>query len=63
MNVLLWSLQVLLAVYLGFTGVMHFIVPPGLPTPMAWMYDLPCRQHLVSGRAEILGAVGSIVPA
>ena len=63
MNVLLWFLQILLAVCFGFTGVMHFAVPPGLPAPMAWMYKLPPGLHIVSGTAEILAAVGLTLPA
>ena len=42
---------------------MHFIVPPGLPAQMAWMYDLPTWLHFVSGIAEILGGLGLILPA
>ncbi len=62
MNVLLWVLQFLLAVYFGFTGVMPFVVSPGLPAPMAWMYELPGSLHLLSGTAEILAALGLILP-
>lgn len=62
MNVLLWFLQILLAVYFGFTGVMHFIVPPGLPGPMAWMYALSPWLNVLSGTAEILAAFGLILP-
>lgn len=63
MNFLLWFLQVLLALYFGFTGVMHFVVPPGLPAPMAWMYELPGSLHVLSGTAEILAALGLILPS
>jgi len=49
-------------VFFLFTGVQHFIVPPGLPAPMAWMYDLPRALHLFSGTAEILIALGLILP-
>jgi len=63
MNILLWSLQALLALYFGSTGVMHFIVPPGLPAPMAWMYELPVGLHALSGAAEILAALGLILPS
>jgi uncharacterized membrane protein YphA (DoxX/SURF4 family) len=62
MNILLWVLQIILGVYFVVTGVIHFIVPPGLPTPMAWMYDLPTWLHYVSGIAEILGGLGLILP-
>ena len=63
MNVLLWILQILLGIYFTLIGVMHFIVPPGLPAQMAWMYDLPTWLHYVSGIAEILGGLGLILPA
>jgi len=62
MNVFLWVVQIVLAVYFGFTGVMHFIVPPGLPAPMSWMYELPPGLHWISGGAEILAALGLVLP-
>jgi hypothetical protein len=31
MNVLLWVLQFIMAFYFLFTGVVHFVLPPGLP--------------------------------
>jgi uncharacterized membrane protein len=62
MNVLLWILQVLLGVYFTLIGILHFIVPPGLPAPMAWMYELSPMLHTVSGAAEILGGLGLILP-
>ena len=63
MNILLWVLQVLLGVYFVFVGVLHFIVPPGLPGPMSWMYELSPVLHFFSGSAEILGGLGLILPA
>jgi uncharacterized membrane protein len=63
MNILLWVLQIFLGLYFFFIGIMHFILPPGLPTPMSWMYDLPAWLHWVSGLAEILGGLGLILPA
>lgn len=62
MNALLWLLQLALSVYFLFAGVLHFLLPPGLPAPMAWMYSLSPALHLVSGTAEILAAVGLILP-
>ncbi|MCK4726159.1 MAG: DoxX family protein, partial [Anaerolineales bacterium] len=59
----LWILQILLGVYFTLIGVMHFIVPPGLPPQMAWMYELSTTLHYVSGIAEILGGLGLILPA
>jgi dolichyl-phosphate-mannose--protein O-mannosyl transferase len=63
MNVLLWVVQILLAVYFGLTGVFHFVVPPGLPAPMAWMYALSGGLHTLSGTAEILAALGLVLPS
>jgi uncharacterized membrane protein YphA (DoxX/SURF4 family) len=62
MNTLLWVLQFLFGLYFIFTGVQHFIVPPGLPAQMAWMYELSPGLHYFSGTAEILGGVGLILP-
>jgi len=62
MNVLLWVLQIGVGVFFLFTGINHFIVPPGLPAQMAWMYDLPRPLHLLSGTAEILASLGLILP-
>ena len=63
MNIVLWVLQFLLGIYFLLIGVMHFIIPPGLPAQMAWMYDLPPFLHWVSGIAEILAGLGLILPA
>ena len=62
MNIALWVLQVLLGVYFLFVGVNHFIVPPGLPAQMSWMYELSPGMHYFSGIAEILGGLGLILP-
>lgn len=62
MNMALWVLQGLLGLYFFFTGVIHFIVPPGLPAPMAWMYELSPGLHYFSGAAEILAGLGLVLP-
>jgi len=62
MNIVLWILQILLGLYFIVVGVMHFIVPPGLPAQMAWMYELTPALHWISGLAEILGGFGLILP-
>lgn len=62
MNILLWVLQALLGLQFFFVGIMHFIVPPGLPAMMSWMYELPTALHYFSGTAEILAALGLILP-
>ena len=63
MNKLLWVLQIVLGLYFIAVGVLHFIVPDGLPAQMDWMYDLPDTLHTLSGIAEILGGLGLILPA
>ena len=62
MNRLLWVLQVLLGIQFFFVGIAHFIVPPGLPAMMAWMYDLSPGLHYFTGVAEILAGLGFILP-
>jgi uncharacterized membrane protein len=63
MNKALWLIQILLAVFFFVTGVIHFVLPAGLPQQMSWMYDLSTPLHLFSGGAEILGALGLVLPA
>lgn len=63
MNKLLWVLQILFGLYFLAVGVLHFVLPAGLPSMMAWMYDLPAPLHTLSGLAEILGGLGLILPA
>lgn len=55
-------LQWFFGLYFIGVGVMHFIVPEGLPSMMAWMYELGDTLHVVSGTAEILGGLGLILP-
>lgn len=61
-NRTLWILQVVFGLYFIFVGVIHFIVPDGLPALMGWMYDLSDGLHIISGSAEILGGIGLILP-
>jgi uncharacterized membrane protein len=62
MNIVLWFLQVIMGLYFFSVGVMHFIVPPGLPGMMAWMYELSTGLHTFAGIADILGGLGLILP-
>jgi hypothetical protein len=62
MTIVLWILQVLLSIFFLLVGVTHFIVPPGLPGPLSWMYELPAGLHYFSGTAEMLAALGLILP-
>jgi uncharacterized membrane protein len=63
MNITLWGLQILFALFFFYNGVVHFTLPPNLPPQMAWMYDLPPALHYFSGAAEILGALGLLLPS
>lgn len=63
MNRLLWVLQIVLGLFFLVFGILHFVVPEGLPGPTEWMYELSDGLHLVSGVAEILGGLGLILPA
>ena len=63
MKIALWVFQIILGIYFFMIGVMHFIVPPGLPAAMNWMYELSPGLHYFSGIAEILGGLGLILPA
>lgn len=55
--------QSLLGAYFVAVGVLHFIVPEGLPEPMSWMYELSDSLHLVAGIVEILGGLGLLTGA
>jgi putative oxidoreductase len=59
----LWILQWVVGVYFVAVGVLHFVVPEGLPGQLSWMYDLSDNLHLISGIAEILGGLGLILPS
>ncbi len=63
MNIIVWILQIFLGLYFLMVGVLHFTLPPGLPAPMAWMYDLSPILHWITGVAEILGGIGLILPS
>lgn len=61
-NRALWIIQWVFSVVFILAGVVHFIVPDGLPGPMSWMYDLSDPAQTVAGIAEILGGLGLILP-
>jgi putative oxidoreductase len=50
-------------IYFVGVGILHFVLPQGLPTFMAWMYELSDPLHAVAGTAEILGGLGLILPS
>ena len=58
----LWVIQWIFGLYFIAIGVMHFVVPEGLPDLMSWMYELDDTLHIVAGTAEILGGLGLILP-
>ena len=62
MNIVLWILQVVLGLYFVGVGVTHLVLPPNLPAPMIWMYELPAGLHYFSGAGEILAGLGLILP-
>lgn len=62
MNIVLWILQILFALFFGFNGITHLNVPPDLPERIAWMYDLPPGLHYFSGTVELLAALGLVLP-
>lgn len=55
-------LQWLFGVYFLAVGVMHFVVPAGLPEFLGWMYELEPEIHFMAGIVEILGGLGLVVP-
>jgi putative oxidoreductase len=63
MHRFLWVLQFLFGLYFIAVGIVHFVVPDGLPEAMSWMYDLSDGLHVAAGTAEILGGLGLILPS
>ena len=59
LNVLLWVLQALLAMLFMFSGVMKFIIPVA---EMTKQISLPGWFLHFIGVAEILGAIGLVLP-
>jgi len=58
----LWVIQWVFGIYFIAVGVMHFVVPDGLPDLMSWMYELDDNLHMIAGVAEIAGGLGLILP-
>jgi hypothetical protein len=56
------AIRWVLGIYFVAVGVLHFVVPDGLPAFMAWMYELSDPLHAVAGTTEILGGLGLILP-
>ena len=62
MNRFLWLLQIVLSIEFFFTGIVHLIIPPGLPAILTWIYALPAGLHYFIGTVEILAVLGLILP-
>lgn len=62
MNRFLWILQFVFGLYFIAVGIIHLVVPEGLPDFVSWMYDLSPTQHAIAGAAEIAGGLGLILP-
>lgn len=63
MNVVLWIVQVLLAIAFGFSGAMKAFTPiDELAKNIPWVLDSPGLARFI-GVAELLGAVGVVLPA
>lgn len=61
MNIVLWILQILLALAFGAHGGMMVAPPPDIAALMAESMSDPLRLFI--GTAEILAAIGLILPA
>jgi DoxX-like family len=61
----LWAAQVILAVLFGLAGVLKTTMAPAELPPMgiAWATDVPVALLRFIGAAELLGAIGVVLPA
>lgn len=62
MNILLWVLQVLVALPALNAGVFHLLLPENMPAMFAWMNDLGTVPHIIIGVLEIAAALGLLLP-
>ena len=63
LNVTLWVVQVLLALFLLSGTVMKFMPIPKISAIMPWMGQLPAIQVRLLGIVDLLAALGLILPA
>ncbi|MFN8620279.1 MAG: DoxX family protein [Chloroflexota bacterium] len=63
LNVVLWILQVILALMFLLAGVMHATKRSAPPKGMEWLQAIPAPQVTLIAVLEILGAIGLVVPA
>ena len=64
MNIVLWIVQILLALAFAMAGIMKVTQPiDKLESRMGWVKDVGSRGVRLIGSLEILGAIGLILPA
>ena len=64
MNIVLWIVQILLALAFAMAGIMKVTQPiDRLEARMGWVKDVGPRGVRLIGSLEILGAIGLILPA
>jgi uncharacterized membrane protein YphA (DoxX/SURF4 family) len=64
MNIVLWILQILLALAFAMAGIIKVTQPVDkLEARMGWVKDVRPRGVRLIGSLEILGAIGLILPA
>lgn len=64
MNIVLWVVQILLAIAFGLAGIMKVTQPiDRLETRMGWVKSVGPGGVRLIGSLEILGAIGLILPA
>ena len=64
MNIVLWVVQILLALAFAMAGFMKVSQPiDKLETRMGWVKDVGRRGVRLIGSLELLGAIGLILPA
>ncbi|MFX3646690.1 MAG: DoxX family protein [Paenibacillus sp.] len=62
MNVTLWIIQIILAVGFVFSGWMKTIRIESSKKTWAWVNDVPKSLVVLIGIAELLGALGLVLP-
>jgi len=62
MNIALWIVQGLLAVFFLWHAVLKFVLPDGLPDTLVWLYDLPRLPSIGIGILELMAAIGLVLP-
>ncbi|HEX8212768.1 MAG TPA: DoxX family protein [Longimicrobium sp.] len=64
LRVTLWTLQVLLAIAFGMSGLLKLATPVAdLAAQMAWVGSVPAALVRFIGAAELAGALGLILPS